>query len=193
MLRLGGFYRMIEDRIERVPVPGGGSGPGNIGDAYARGMQLVGRYHLLEKSDVSAMIKLNITLQRSAVTDPFTGKERPLRGVPGKIVKLELSQEFLNTSLDYVLDMTWRSDAYFSDKNYQEIRSLSRPITNLKGRYRVNDDLQVWLEVRGLFGIDEFRSRQKFSGDRSSSQVSRYDQSRFYEGRQFTVGLQGYF
>ncbi len=192
-LRLGGFYRMIEDHIERVPTPGGGSGPGNIGDAYVRGMQLVGRYHLLKKSDVSAMIKLNFTLQHSAVTDPFTGEERPLRGIPGKIVKLELRQEFPNTSLDYVLDMTWRSDTYFSDKNYQEIRSLNRPVTNLKGRYRVDDDLQVWLEVRGLFGIDEFRSREKFTGDRSLSQVSRYDQSRFYEGRQFTVGLQGYF
>ena len=139
------------------------------------------------------MIKLNFTLQHSAVTDPFTGEERPLRGIPGKIVKLELRQEFPNTSLDYVLDMTWRSDTYFSDKNYQEIRSLNRPVTNLKGRYRVDDDLQVWLEVRGLFGIDEFRSREKFTGDRSLSQVSRYDQSRFYEGRQFTVGLQGYF
>lgn len=192
-LRLGGFYRVIEDYIERVPTPLGGSEPGNIGDAYARGVQLTGRYKLFEKSNVPAVIKADFNLQNSAVTDPFTGEERPLRGVPDKILKLELRQEFLLASLDYVLDMTWRSDTYYSDHNYREIRSVSRPLVNLKLHYQASKKIQVWLEVRGMLDVDESRWREKFTGGSALGRVSRYEQSEFHQGRQFTVGLQGYF
>ncbi len=191
-LGLGAFYRMIEDHIDREPRPGG-SGPGNIGDAYARGMQLTGRYEVLRNSGMYTVVKADFTLQESEVTDPFTGEDRPLRGFPDKIFKLELRQEFLRASLDYVLDMTWTSDRYYSDHNYREIRSLNRPIANLKANYQVSDNLQVWLEIRGLFDLDEYRSREKFAGDPSLGQLRRIEQSLYLEERQFAVGVLGYF
>ena len=192
-LRLGGYYRQIEDRIERAAAPGGGSGPGNIGDAYARGVQLMGRYQMLHNSTVITVLKADFTLQESSVTDPFTGVQRALRGFPDKIAKLELRQEFPHTALDYVLDMSWRSDTYYSDHNYQETHSLDRPIVNLKANYQASNDIHVWFEVRGLFDMDEFKSRQKFAGDPALGQVHQYEQSSFTQGRQFSVGLQGYF
>jgi len=189
---LGVFYRIIEDHIDRVPKLVG-SGPGNIGDAYARGIQLTGRYEALGSPDVSAVIKADFTLQESEVTDPFTGQDRRLRGLPDKIFKLELRQEFVRASLDYVFDMVWTSNRYYSDYNYRETRSFSRPVANLKVNYWASDNFQVWLEVRGLFDRDESRSRVKYSGDPVLGQVSRYERSMYLEDRQFVLGLQGYF
>jgi outer membrane receptor protein involved in Fe transport len=189
---LGGFYRLIEDHIDREPRPGG-SGPGNIGAAYARGLQLTGRYEVHGNPDMLAVIKAGLTLQESEVSDPFTGQNRRLRGVPDRVFKLEFRQEFLPASLDYVLDMVWTSDRYYSDYNYHEIRSLSRPTANLKANYQASDNLQLWLEVRGLFDFDEDRYRERFAGDISHGQVSRYEQWLDLEDRQFRIGLQGYF
>jgi len=191
-LGLGGFYRLFEDHIDREPRLKG-SGPGNIGDAYVNGIQLTGRYEVLDNPDMLAVIKADFTLQNSEVTDPFTGQDRRVKGIPDKVVKLELRQEFPRTSFDYVLDMIWTSDRYFSDYNYREIRSLSRPIANLKANYEASDNIQIWLEVRGLFNFDESRNREKYTGDIALGQVSRYEQSLFLEERQFAVGLQGYF
>jgi hypothetical protein len=192
-LRLGGFYRDIEDYIERVPAPGGGSGPGNVGDAHASGIQLTGRLQWLKNPVVSTVIKADFTLQDSEVTDPFTGRKRPLRAFPDKLAKLELRQEFPHASVDYVLDATWQSDTWYSEHNYRESRSMNRPIVNLKANYQATDNVQFWFEVRGLFDLDESRWREKYKGDAELGQISRYEQSEFLENRQYTVGLLGYF
>jgi hypothetical protein len=191
-LAVGAFYRLMEDHIDREPRLTG-SGPGNIGDAYARGMQLTGRYEVLDNPNMLAVVKADFTLQDSEVTDPFTGQDRRVRGIPDRVAKLELRQEFPKTSFDYVLDMVWMSDRYYSDHNYREIRSRSRPIAHLKANYQVSDNIQLWLEVRGLFDLDESRERERYKGDAALGQISRYEESMYLEDRQFAVGVQGYF
>jgi hypothetical protein len=188
----GVFYRLLEDHIDREPRPGG-SGPGNIGDAHVSGIQFTGRYEVQDNPVMLTVVRADFTFQKSEVTDPFTGLDRRVKGIPDKIAKLELRQEFPRTSFDYVLDMIWTSDRYYSDYNYREKRKAKQPIANLKANYQASDNIQLWLEIRGLFDLDESRLREKYAGDASLGQVSRYERSLFLEDRQFAIGLQGYF
>lgn len=79
---LRGFYRMIDDALDRVPLPGGASGPGNIGSGDHYGGKVDGSLKLAKFGLIDATISSSYTWQDSKVTDPFTGRSRRIAKQP---------------------------------------------------------------------------------------------------------------
>ena len=77
---LRAFYEAIEDRVETVPLPSGGDGPGNVEEASRYGASLTGTLALEPFGLDGGEVDFAGAARESEIIDPVTGVRRGLGG-----------------------------------------------------------------------------------------------------------------
>ena len=80
---LRAFYEAIEDRVETVPLPGGGDGPGNVEEASRYGAQVTGTLALEPFGLDGGEVDFRGTVRESEIIDPV---DLTPRGIGGELV-----------------------------------------------------------------------------------------------------------
>jgi outer membrane receptor protein involved in Fe transport len=126
------YHEWINDAVDLVPLDGSAiAAPGNVGPGSLQGLQLSCAVPL-RRFIPGGSLKLDSTLQRATVTDPLTGRERPMSDFERNLIKAEFRQDvgargyawgvkysYASSVTDYRMDETDRErdspslDVYF--------------------------------------------------------------------------------
>ena len=112
---LRGFFRRIDDVLDRVPLPGSASGPGNIGTGDHYGGKVDGSIKLAKFGLIDATISSNYTWQDSSVTDPFIGRDRRIAKQPRYIWSVQTRHDVKSWGFSYGADYSKSGGTIESD------------------------------------------------------------------------------
>lgn len=186
------FGEEIEDTVDRIPLPNGGDGVGNIDSATLIGVEFSGTWKLDPMGLNGMQIEASGNFHESSLTDPITGQDRRLNNGHVRNWEIEFRHDIPNT------DWAWgfSSEDHFDSTFYflDEIRK--------------NKDTQpftvVFIEHKDLFGMTGFvrfgnvlqggdqTRRTFFDTDRNGPVIGREVREREF-GDMFTFGLSGSF
>lgn len=103
---LRGFYRTIDDVLDRVPIVGTASGPGNIGSGKSYGGKVEMSVKLGKFGLFDGTLSSNYTWQDSRVTDPFTRLKRRIAKQPRYIWGNQFRHDVRSWGFSYGLEYT---------------------------------------------------------------------------------------
>jgi hypothetical protein len=109
------FREWVSDVNDVVPISspqGVFDGPGNLGDGDIRGLELDAAAPL-DRLFPGATLTLNATLQQAEVTDPITGRQRPLSEFAELDIDAEFRQDFAAAKLAWGVEVNKRSEIQF--------------------------------------------------------------------------------
>ena len=150
--KLTGFYKIVNDVEDLLPIGGIVEVPGNIGDGKIWG----GKAELTLPLDAimlkNARLESAVTLQDSSITDPVTGADRQFSGLINRITEIEFRQDFPKAKIswgasyfDYDREYSFGLDE-MSTFTYQPDIGVYVETTLIKGlkiRLRANDIINV--------------------------------------------------
>ena len=87
------YYRRTEDFVDVVPLPGGGEGRGNIPLVNRYGLESTSTFKFDPVGFAGAKLDAHVILQRSALTDPLTGKTHQLNYLTTRLVELDFRHD----------------------------------------------------------------------------------------------------
>ena len=187
------YGRLISDVVDVVPIAGGQS-PGNLEDnASLVGLQWTSTFNFDPIGVPGAKLDMNLTFQRTRLTDPLTGVHRPFNENTTRQVEINFRHDIPRTQWAYGAGFSqYRQSAGF--RLDQRFLYLDTP-GNL-GVY-VEHKSVFGLTVRGsvdnLLGTNESFSRSFYDGQRNATNSNilfTEDRDRFY-GTIFTLTISG--
>jgi hypothetical protein len=185
------YGRLISDIVDVIPIAGGGQSPGNLdGTASVYGIQWTSTFNLDPLGVPGAKIDLSIQAQSTRLTDPLTGRHRPI-----------------NENLESQIDIIFRHDIPRTDLAYgaEYFRYRQSPGFRLDQRFHFVDtpgSLGVYVEHKDVFGLtvrasvdnllgtNESFGRSFYTGIRPSPIAFTENRDRFY-GPVFTLTISG--
>ncbi len=186
------FHEEIEDLVDLVPLPGGGQGPGNIDHATRSGVSGNVTLNLDRFGLTGVQVELQGEAGTSSVTDPVTGRDRPISFNDVSYVFAEIRWDIPSTDFALLL----AGDQFRDDRSFR-----------LDETYRYTQTQPfVWIELehKDLFGAKGFirlgnlvdstdkEERAIYSPDRSGPVIENYAFDRNF-GHILTIGLSGSF
>lgn len=163
---LTGYYNLVQDVEDLLPIGGVVEVPGNIGDGalYGATLKLTAPLDFLLLKN--ARIESQTTWRDSSVIDPVTGLDRDFSFTPDLFYDLEFRQDFLtqkaswgfafskaNTEGGFGLD---ELSAFRAETEFSVFLETTR-IKGVKARFEVND----------IINSTNFRDRTVFDGSRA--------------------------
>jgi hypothetical protein len=185
------YGRLISDIVDVIPIPGGGQSPGNLpGTATVYGIQWTSTFNLDPIGVPGAKIDLSIQAQSTRLTDPLTGRHRPI-----------------NENLESQIDIAFRHDIPRTQWAYgaEYFRYRQSPGFRLDQRSHFVDtpgSLGVYVEHKNVFGLtmratvdnllgtNESFGRSFYTANRPSPIAFTENRDRFY-GPIFTLTISG--
>jgi len=188
------YGRLISDIVDVIPIAGGGQSPGNLdGNATVYGVQWTSTFNLDPLGLAGAKIDANIQAQSTRLTDPLTGRHRPI-----------------SENLESQIDVSFRHDvprtqwaygaSYFRFRQYPGFRLDQRShFVDTPGSLGVFVEhknvlgLTVRASVDNLLGTNESFGRTFFNGNRNaanSNVLFTENRDRFY-GPIFSLTISG--
>ncbi len=165
----------INDVVDSIPLDLGGGviidAPGNLGDGSVDTAIAAVSLPLARLGLAGAQLRSAVTWRSSEVTDPVTGRPRPVSGLHGMDWEVHFTQDLPTWR------MNWGVDVYsgYSETTYRvsEISNFSlRPFVSLFGEYKPRPNLLLRLEVHNVTGRDTDFSRIVYDGPRNTGQVA---------------------
>jgi outer membrane receptor for ferrienterochelin and colicins len=187
------YGRLITDIVDVIPIAGGQS-PGNIdGTASVYGLQWTSTFNMDPLGIPGAKLDMNLTFQRTRLTDPLTGVRRPINENTTRQIDINFRHDIPRTQWAYGAGFQqYRQSAGF--RLDQRFRFLDTP--GSLGIYLEHKNV-LGLTVRGsvdnLLGTNESFGRTFFDGNRNATNSNilfTEDRDRFY-GPIFTLTISG--
>lgn len=124
-LTLRGFYEAITDRVDLVPLAGGGEGPGNVDSASVYGGSVVGTLALGWLGVPGALIDYEGSFRESELIDPFTGTARRFSDDDQWFWSVDFRQDVPGTPYGWGFGANDEQDApsFRSDQVFAQIRN----------------------------------------------------------------------
>ena len=166
------FRHWISDVVDLVPVGEPGAvvdAPGNIGRGEVKGVQLNLRLPVAPFIRGGALT-LDGTWRRSRVTDPLTGRRRPITGFEPLLLKAEFRQDLPARKLAWGLKYTGKSTRIFFRLNETDRRRDS-PSLDLWAETTALSGFKLRATFVGLLDQPELRERSFFAPDRNGERV----------------------
>lgn len=159
------FHEEIEDRVDRVPLPGGGEGPGNIESASRSGISGNTTLNLDAFGLTGVQVELEGELEDSSLPDPITGRDRPFSqnlvsyvyakirwDVPSTDFALILAGEKFREQRNFRLDETFR---YTQTQPFAWVELEHKDLFGTKGFIRLGNLLDSTdKEERAIYDPD---------------------------------------
>lgn len=114
------YYHDLKDVVDQIPASTTESVLGNIGDGERHGLVLDA--DLVLAKNIRGI--LNMNLQRTEVTDPFTGEQRDLRDARESIITLEVRREFPRLSLPLSAGLIYYYKSSYENRRIDEINTV---------------------------------------------------------------------
>jgi hypothetical protein len=187
------YGRLYTDIVDVIPISGGQS-PGNLdGTATLVGLQWTSTFNFDPIGIPGAKLDMNLTFQRTRLTDPLTLARRPFNETTTRQVDINFRHDIPRTQWAYGVGFNqYRQSAGF--RLDQRFRFLDTP--GSLGVYVEHKNV-LGLTVRGsvdnLLGTNESFGRTFFDGNRNatnSNVLFTEDRDRFY-GPIFTLTISG--
>jgi hypothetical protein len=185
------YGRLISDIVDVIPITGGGQSPGNLpGTATVYGIQWTSTFNLDPIGVPGAKIDMSIQAQSTRLTDPLTGRHRPI-----------------NENLESQIEISFRHDVPRTQWAYggNFFRYRQSPGFRLDQRFHFVDtpgSLGVFVEHKDVFGLtmrasvdnllgtNESFGRSFYTGIRPGPIAFTENRDRFY-GPIFTLTISG--
>ncbi|MBN9318849.1 MAG: TonB-dependent receptor [Caulobacterales bacterium] len=153
----------------------------NIGDGRETALIASATVPLKRLGLGGAMLKGGFTLLDQTVTDPLTGRERPLSYTAQRMADLHFTQDFPQWNTNWGLDLLYRGGVTVY-RPFGDETTAAWPRLNVYVERRLRPDLALRIEVQNLPGV---RSRQTFSvydGPQDRSPLLYVDEKRLSVG-----------
>lgn len=189
---LTGFYNLVQDVEDLLPIGGIVEVPGNIGDGavYGATLKLTAPLDWLFLPD--ARIESETTWRDSSVTDPVTGADRDFSFTPDLLYEFEFRQDFpahrsswgfsfqrVDERLGFGLDEI----SEFRQENDINVYVETTKIKGIKARFEIND----------VINVTNFRDRTVFDGSRADDIALFREERRSNNGGGLRLILSGTF
>jgi len=138
--KLTGFYKLVNDVEDLLPIGGIVEVPGNIGDGTIWGGKAEVTLPLDAIMLKNARLEGKVTLQESSVTDPVTGFDRPFSGLIRRITEIEYRQDFPKAKI------SWGASLFDYDREYSF--GLDE-----KSTFLYDPDIAVYIETTAIKGL----------------------------------------
>jgi len=193
------LYEDVSDYIGRIPLQVLGedgietlTAPGNMGDGYSAELAFSGSLRLDRFNLTGAVVDLGLELQKTEVTDPFTGDKR----------EFNFRAEY-EWSLAFRQDLNWRNLSYGLETRLE----AARPYYDLDYWQESEEDLDLELfvemqpfnnvtlrlEADNLLRAENHRQRHVYEDNRANSPLRRYELRSSKPSREISLSVQWVF
>jgi hypothetical protein len=188
------YGRLISDIVDIIPIGAAGQSPGNLDESgTVYGLQWTSTFNFDPLGWRGAKLDMNLTFQKTSLTDPLTGQRRPFNENLTRQIELNLRYDRPGTDWAYGAGFfQFRQSAGF--RLDQSFRYLDTP--GGLGLFIEHKDvfgLTMRASVDNLLGTNESFSRSFFDGRRNATNSNilfTEDRDRFY-GPIFTLTISG--
>ncbi len=166
------LYRAIEDYVDIIPIGANRESVGNIDKAYAAAINWVSTFQFDPLGWKGAKLDARVVLQKSRLTDPFTGKKRHFSGFTTRIIEFNLRRDIPGSDWAYGAGMDY-------SRNQPRFRRTSNDRVAESPSFAsgfVENKNVLGLTVRAaLINFNNFRSKRHrtvFTGLRGTSPIA---------------------
>ncbi|MCI4645609.1 MAG: TonB-dependent receptor plug domain-containing protein [Hyphomonadaceae bacterium] len=186
------FHEEIEDLVDRVPLPGGGQGPGNLESATRSGANGNVTLHLDQFGLAGVKLELEGAWETSSVEDPVTGRNRPISENRVNFVFGELRWDIPSTDFAVLIAAEHgRRQRFFRlDETFRYTQT--KPFAWAELEHKDIFGTTGFVRIGNLLDSTDKEERAIYSPDRSGPVVENYVFDRDF-GYILTVGLSGSF
>lgn len=186
------YHDWIDDAVDLVPLEGSKiAAPGNIGRGSLDGLQLSFAVPL-DRFISGSSLKADSTFQRAIVTDPLTGRERPMSDFEKRnVIKAEFRHDVAAHAFAWGVKYGYESSttAYRMDETDRQRKSPSLDVyleRNLFGGTKLT------LSAVSVQGSPELRTRKFYKPNRAGT-LDSSEEIRGYPGHWLMLTLDGKF
>ncbi|MEO0784822.1 MAG: TonB-dependent receptor plug domain-containing protein [Pseudomonadota bacterium] len=182
----------IEDRIDRVPLPGGGEGPGNVDSAQRSELELSTTLRLDPLGLDGVQLDLEWETFLSSIEDQLTGETRRLSGSNDGFWFAELRWDIPNTDFAVLIaGERGRSTQRFRLDEIQKFQG-SEPFVWIEAEHKDFFGTNAFVRIGNLLDSSDVEDRLLFEPDRTGAFIGRQRFDRDF-GHILTFGLSGDF
>lgn len=166
VVKLAGFYHVIQDVEDFVPVGGTVEIAGNIGDGSAWGGKLDLTAPLDPLGLQNARLESSLVLQRSSVRDPVTGVDREISFFSPYQYEVEFRQDFP----EHKVSWGWSIANFGEEKGFGLDETLAftfEPELDAYIETTVVEGVKVRLAANDILNVTVTRDRTVFDGSRA--------------------------
>jgi outer membrane receptor for ferrienterochelin and colicins len=185
------YGRLISDIVDVIPIPGGGQSPGNLdGTGRLYGLQWTSTFNFDPIGFRGAKLDMNMTFQRTRLTDPLTGAHRAFNENTTREVNLQFRHDVPRSQWAWGASFNqYRQSAGFRlDQRFQFLDTPGSLGAFVEHKNVMG--LTVRASVDNLLDTTESFSRTFFAGHRPSPILFTEDRDRYY-GPVFTLSISG--
>lgn len=186
------YHDWIDDAVDLVPLNGSDiAAPGNIGRGALDGLQLNFAVPL-RRFIPGGTLKVDSTFQQATVTDPLTGRERPMSDFKKRnVIKAEFRQDVPAHGLAW--GMKYAYESAVTDYRMDETdRKRESPSLDVYVERNLFAGTKLTLSAVSVQGSPELRTRKFYEPNRTGS-LDRVEEIRAYPGHWLTLTLDGKF
>ena len=193
-------YDDIADRIGRIPLLVTGLGgeveeaaaQGNIGNGYAAALEMEGSLRLDWLNLSNAVLDTSLRLERTRISDPFTGEKRRFSSSSPYSWAMEYRQDTDWNNLAYGLGISHEGPDRQFDRDYYEESQDSLSV-DIFAEFEVLNDFTVRLSIEDMLNGENERERYQFEDSRSLGFLKRRELRTSRSGREINLSIQSTF
>ena len=193
------LYEDVSDYIGRIPLQVLGedgietlTAPGNMGDGYSAELAFSGSLRLDRFNLPGAVVDLGLELQKTEVTDPFTGEKREFNFRAEYEWSLAFRQDLNWRNLSYGLETRLEAPRAYYDLDYWQ-ESEQDVDLELFVEMQPFNNVTLRLEADNLLRAENHRQRHVYEGSRANSPLRRYELRSSKPSREISLSVQWVF
>lgn len=185
------FHDWIDDAVDLVPLDGSDAAAGNIGRGSLDGLQLSFAVSL-RRFIPGGSLKLDSTFQQATVTDPLTGRERPMSDFEQRnLIKAEFRQDV--GAHGFAWGVKYAYESAVTDYRIEETdRRRKSPSLDVYFERNLFAGTKLTLSAISVLGSPELRTRKFYEPNRAGA-LDSVEEIRAYPGRWLMLTLDGKF
>ena len=186
------FHEEIEDRVDRVPLPGGGEGPGNIESASRSGISANATLNLDRFGLTGVQIELEGEMEDSSLPDPVTGRDRPFSQNMVNYAFAQVRWDIPSTDFAVIL----AADQYREERQFRLDETFrytqTQPFAWIEVEHKDLFGTKGFIRLGNLMDSTDKEERAIYDPDRTGPVVENWVFDRDF-GYILTMGLSGSF
>lgn len=186
------FHEEIEDQIDRIPLGGGGEGPGNVDTASQSGIDLTATINFDPFGLEGLQFEFSGFNRISDIEDPLTGRGRRLNGRDVSGFEAELRWDIPGT--DYAVLIAGENEINGQRFRLDEVEKFvqSEPFAWVEAEHKDLFGTTAFIRIGNIFDSRDVEETIEFAPDRTGAFSGRRLIDREF-GYILTVGLSGDF
>lgn len=192
VIELTGFYNLVQDVEDLLPIGGVVEVPGNIGTGQIYGGQVTLTAPLDWLGLSNARLEAEFTERRSSITDPVTGLNRSFSFFRNRFYEVEFRQDFPEKKFSWGWEIQGNGDEF--GFGLDELSQFSnQPELQAFIETTIIDGIKVRFDVFDITNTTNFRDRTVFEGSRALGIPAFTEARRSNNGGAFRLRLSGVF